>query len=101
MKKYLLGLLVALACISASAEDFIYTEGKNSVTAFGSIACQSDIRAKIKPEHQSKFRAGKVTIDGKEYRACWIELNGQVFVVDEDGDSFEIPSHQFRKLREV
>lgn len=100
MKKYLLGLLLALvSCLSFA--DYVASQGTDSITLREGVACTGDIAKNINPEMLKRFGAGSAQIEGKKYALCWAQVEDKVFVIYEDGDSGFLPVGIFRKLKDV
>lgn len=101
--KFLLGLLIALASLTASA-DWIAHNGRDTVIATKQ-ACPKEMvdfaKDKMPPEALKLLKLAKVTVDGKEYTACWIGLKGVIGLFYEDGDVGVIPESDFKLLTEI
>jgi nickel-dependent lactate racemase len=106
MKKYLLGLLMALASIPAFAGDidYIARQGADTIVVHASIPCPAPIRA-VATQHgaplDAKFLAATATVDGQKYNGCWSRVGDVVFVVYEDGDFGVISHAMFKPLQNI
>ena len=100
MKKFLLGLLLALASLSASA-DYIATFGPDVVTARTGTACPATVLQHVKPEFHDRLRRADALISGKPFVGCWLQEGDVVFLVWEDGDTNFVPAGAFRELKTV
>lgn len=53
------------------------------------------LREKVKPEYISSFRAAVLTWGGKQWASCWIERDGVIFSIDEEGSYFQPTPRRF------
>lgn len=100
MKKYLLGLLLALA-VSAS-----FAGGVTRVLRVGPDSATLLLDACTLPflSEEVKKQAGSARIftGGKNYKGCFIERNGSVMIIDEDEDVYgPFPSSAFEPVKEA
>lgn len=90
--KRLIALLLLLATVSAYAETRVFRFGNGNAVALADEPCHVPaIVAMVKPEYQQRFKAGASVINGKTLQLCWIDFEGEVFVVDEEGTSGVVP----------
>jgi hypothetical protein len=95
MKKYVFGLILALAGLSASA-DLVSRHDKDFVILRDTAgSCPAAIQEKINPEQVGRFKRADVQIEGKDYVACWAEASGAVFLIYDDGDQGLLPLNLF------
>lgn len=40
---------------------------------------------RVRPEFHEAFKAATLHWDGRDWDACWLEMGGEVFVIDEEG----------------
>lgn len=99
LRKASLGLLLAFATLSASA-DATATFGTDSVT-LRDKACPASVLERITPEHRSNFRKADGLVNGKPYLGCWVLERDVVFLMWEDGDQGIIPAKNFKEAKSV
>lgn len=100
MKRFLLGLLLALASLSATA-DAVAVSGTDSVTV-RDAACPADLVALAVSRGappSAPFRLAEAQVEGKTYKACWFPYRDQVAVIYEDGDTGMIPLSEFKPTK--
>lgn len=52
---------------------------------------------RIRPHHHQEFKAARLTWGGQDWASCWIELDGIVYSIDEEGSEFQpVPRRMFR-----
>lgn len=52
--------------------------------------------AKVNPRFVPKLKAAILTWGGKNWASCWVEVNGTVYSIDEEGSFFQpIPTRLF------
>lgn len=102
MKKLLLGALLALATLTASA-DWLYAQPDLSVLAHKDIPCGEKVTALLKANNVPDFlvwHAAKVVHEGEDQgEACWAPYNGEALVVTEGGNAARIPQSAFILLK--
>ena len=53
---------------------------------------------KVQPEFLGKFKDSVLTYGGREWKSCWIEHQGHIFSIDEEGAPMQpIPLQYFRE----
>ena len=53
---------------------------------------------KVQPEFLGKFKDATLTYGGREWKSCWIEHQGHIFSIDEEGAPMQpIPLQYFRE----
>lgn len=55
----------------------------------------------LRDEYKDKFSHGIAMVSGKPVNLCWIETEGQVVIIDEDGSGGAIPVGSFKKVSSV
>jgi hypothetical protein len=56
------------------------------------------IAQKVQPEFIAKFKDAVLTYGGRDWKSCWIEYQGHVFSMDEEGAPFQpIPLQYFKE----
>jgi hypothetical protein len=103
MNRYLLGLLVALASLSASA-DWVFAEGALAVIARKDTPCSPRLLEIVKlaePPAGLQWRKAEVVYEGQKLDACWAAYQGQALIVDETGEGGAIPQRLFRVLKDI
>jgi hypothetical protein len=103
MKKFLIAGLAALACLSSFAvgtgtNRVLKDEQGNGATLLVEACTLSFLPDDVK----NASHAARVVIDGKLYKACYIERNGAVLIIDEDQDVYgPFPSTAFVPVKEA
>jgi hypothetical protein len=64
-------------------------------------ACPSNIASLVPEEYSPSLRAMTGQIDGVEYKGCWLEHEGMVFIIWEDGSLGTVPVSSFKELKEA
>lgn len=102
MKKLMLGLLLALASLSASA-DFILKNDTLQIILRDDAGCPYKVITDVvSPEFVGRLHPAEVTLnDGTQIKACWLKEEDQVFLVDTDLDGGTIPAEAFKPYRGV
>lgn len=55
------------------------------------------LQVRIKPEYLDQFFDAKLSWDGREYASCWLEIDGHVVSIDEEGAPLQpIPLAAFK-----
>ena len=94
----ILGLILILAASCAyGMQSLIATDGRGTVVRLFPTACEAPVVELIKEEHRDKFRAAKIEVMGKTYRACWYapEEVDTVAVILDNGTTADIPKNAF------
>ena len=96
--RYILGFLILVAGAAHAADRSLQLQ--DAVVTLQDKACQVGvILAAVAPEVRKALKHGTVVVtEGKNKTAlqlCWIEDNGLVFMMDENGYSPVIPSSAF------
>jgi hypothetical protein len=102
-KKFLLGLLLALATISAQA-DWAFAKDELAIVARKDVPCSERLLKLVKlaePPAGLKWQKAEVTFEGKLYDACWAPYQSMVLIVDESGEGGAIPQSLFKLLKDV
>ena len=55
----------------------------------------------IDPETLQLFRSGAIVYQGRMIRMCWAQSADSLFVIDEDGDSGQIPKAALKAVPTV
>ena len=56
------------------------------------------LAAKVRPEFLDKFKDARLKWDGKDWSSCWIEFDGVVYSIDEEGSQLQpIPREAFQE----
>lgn len=117
MRKFLLGLLAALTVLSAGASSsstldqsalqmvvgtgtnrVFKDEAGNSATLLIE-ACTLDF---LSEDMRKQLYAARLHIDGKLYKACYLERNGTIMIIDQDQDTYgPMPAEMFRPVKEA
>lgn len=101
MKKFLLGLLLALAFLPAFA-DYAYSTKDVAIIAKENQACSPQVLNLLTDEaKQFSWKAAEILFQGRKIQACWALVDDKVVIVDEEGDGGFIDPAAFRKLKEV
>lgn len=103
MKKFLLGLLVALASLSAQA-DWAFAQGDLAVVARKDVPCSPRLLEMVKlagPPPGLNWRKAEITFEGRQIEACWAPYQGAALIVDAEGDGGAIPQNLFKLLKDV
>jgi hypothetical protein len=93
--------IVVLALISClwprpAHAEMLTRNGDNWLRLYAS-ACRNDaILSVIREEWREHFRSAHAQANGQEFDACWIEQDGKVFVLFDDGDKMILPLSAFK-----
>jgi hypothetical protein len=101
MKKYLFGLLVALASLSSLAGERQFVAPGIAVTLRES-ACPAEVQKLVdmyNPPADLVWKKADVLFQDKPLVACYADYQGQVLLVDEDGDGGVIPANEFKPIK--
>lgn len=102
MKKYITGLLLTLALISAPAEQIDspgwVAAADGYVIAALKQPCPTHILKKIPPEYRGRFSLATGTFPDKQVKGCWAPISDQIVLIWEDGSYGYLPQHKFNKL---
>jgi hypothetical protein len=97
MKRFPAFLLFALLALPALADDFIASNGRDSVRLTQG-PCPKDILALMRPEIHDVVKAAVTKVNGKEFRGCWmVQPSGVVTLLYEDGDEGVVPLKDFKR----
>lgn len=89
-------IILAAITTAAQAQDAVWRDGKD-VARLTMGPCHAKVLQLIAEPHRGRFRGAVVTIDGKQYLACWmLHQASLVYVHFEDGDNAFIPAKLFR-----
>ncbi len=109
MNKLLAALALMLA-VGAHAADISYSVTvpgtKDNITAFPGHECRSSkviqlVRESGAGEAVPSLQHAESVFDGKKYEACFVETNGNLIVVYEDGQVGIIPKQLFTLNRKI
>jgi hypothetical protein len=93
-------LLIVAAILAASpafaSDSMIARNGQNWLRLYDKPCSSEDVRALLRDKWKDKFRAAHSQANGQEFEACWLEKDGQVFVLFEDGDRLVLPRDAFK-----
>lgn len=101
MKHILLGLLMALASLTALADRSAVGDGI-TITLRDKAACSPAMQkhvADMNPPPQYVWKKAVVVANGKILDACYTESDNNVLVIDETGDGGIIPAEVFRAVK--
>lgn len=100
--KLLIGAVLLLLTFPTYAEPRVVAKGPNLVITLDTDLCEApEVLARIKEEHHGNFRKADVLFQGKPLKACWTidtALPGMVILVDETGDSGQLPMAAFKPV---
>ncbi len=90
-------LVLALAALPAQATLVLQTD--NMLIRLENQPCtHAKVVALVKDEWVPRLKQGHVEMQGRQLQMCWTESReGFVIVIDEDGDSAEIPRAVFKQ----
>jgi hypothetical protein len=94
----LLALLFFIpGCVQAQ-QPMVVSSGGDRMTLYFS-PCESEVKKIARPELQSQLQAGEYYIGQKKetVKGCWLEMNGTVHTVWEDGDYIPVPIEMFKR----
>lgn len=103
MKKYMLGLLLALAaCLPSFSGTGVNRVFKDQAGNTATLLVEPCTLEFLPPEVRQNAFAARLNIEGKLLKACYIERNGFVMLVDEDEDMLgPFDSSIFRPVKEA
>jgi hypothetical protein len=103
LKKFLLAATMALAALSAFATTYVADDGHgNSVLAYTDQPCSPKVLALLaKDAPADQLHRAKARIEGKDYEACWAQVEDKVIVIYDDGDYGVLPSHLFHAVKDA
>lgn len=92
-------ICAALLCVAGPAmSDMVFRDGKDSVK-ITERACYPEMSGLFHPGVEAK--AADAEIGGKQFRACWVEMNGLAVLIYEDGDQGMIPMGAFKPVASI
>ena len=97
----LIGIILTVSLSAASAQTSppsltAKNDKGNIVVHLLLNPCQKPVLDIIKLEFQKVFREAREVINGKEIKACWIESEGIVYLINENNELGEIPTEAFK-----
>lgn len=96
--RYIVAFIAAFVAFPASADYALQAAGV-FVRLTDQPCTDKEVLSLIRPEHQSKFRAGEVKTNRKTLALCWIVSGpGEVTVIDSEGDGGTLPMASFKKV---
>jgi hypothetical protein len=101
MKSLLFGLILALTSLSSLANERQFV-GDNVAVTLRESACPDNIQKLVdmfNPPKGLVWKRADVLFQGKPLEACYAEFQGQVLLVDEDGDGGAIPVGEFKPIK--
>ncbi len=91
-------LAAALAAGPAMSDDYVARARGGDMVRLTQQACPAEILAHVPPPFHEAMQAAFAVIDGKQYRACWINMgDGSIGLVYEDADQARIPIEHFKR----
>lgn len=92
-------LAVSLPTYGATGPHLIAQEGDVAVRLFlGDCVTRKGVFVQATPEDVKEFKEATVVFEGKEYDACWRDVDSStVFIIDETGDQGALPKSLFKK----
>ena len=98
LKRIPMLLLAAGLSTSAISDDYVARARGGDMVRLTQQACHSDILAHVPLPFHEAMQAAQAVIDGKQYRACWINMgDGHIGLVYEDADQARIPIEHFKR----
>jgi hypothetical protein len=87
------GLLLPLK----ARADLVSRNGANELRLLASACSAPEVLAEVGPTLGAKMKEAHARVDGVEFKACWIEYRGGVFVIYDDGDRTQLPLRAFKE----
>ena len=98
MKRIIAALIAAGFYTSAISDDYVARARGGDMVRLTQQPCPGDILAHVPPPFHEAMQAAQAVIDGKQYRACWINMgDGSIGLVYEDADQARIPIEHFKR----
>lgn len=96
-------MLILAACMFGwggyvFAQDLRFTQGKNSLTLHDAKCADPKVLGHINDAYHEKSKSATLVYEGKAYSACWAEIGGVVYFMDEVGDPGQLPREAFREV---
>ena len=89
-------LILFMFTVSVDAGMVAKDRQGNAVWLYEDACTVGAVLARIHVEHQARFKKADLLYKGKNYAACWaVGLDGNIYVVDETGDTSAIPMQAF------
>lgn len=91
--------LVFAACIAASfavSADMVAKNGDDTVVLMDKPCPYGSVLRYIDEKHRDRFKKADTRVSGQRYFACWVEVDGLVMLVYEDGDQGMVPLAMFK-----
>jgi hypothetical protein len=93
---------VFLWSVQAYAAKVFKAEGRDGNPAalrlFDKPCTDQKVLSKVMEAMRDKLKAAQLTYGGAEWASCWIELNGSVYSIDEEGAPFQpVPRYLFKE----
>jgi hypothetical protein len=106
MKKFLLGVAIALASLTSFATTYVAEHGKDVLVLDDQALCPKAVQAialqrGAPMDLVSKFRGFTAHMNGQELHGCWVAVEGSVALIWDDGDIGQVPQTAFHKAKEV
>jgi hypothetical protein len=95
-KKVMAIAMVSLFSLGVAHADMVFQDGGDRLILRESACPLADKLPKEIP-----FRKADGLVSGKPYIGCWVEQNGTVFLVWEDGDQGMLPTDAFKEYNGV
>lgn len=97
LKKLFVIIVLAISglCSPAYAERTARNSHGGAVTLHDTECVDPVAISKIKPEMLGKFKASTTSVPGRSIPGCWIQVDGDVVIVDNDGDIYAWPATAF------
>ena len=92
-------LTVFSPAMAATGPHLIAEEGSVAVRLFlDACTTKKGVFAAASAEDVKDFKAATVVFEGKEYDACWADVDpSTIFIIDETGDQGALPKSLFKK----
>lgn len=98
--------LAAALFLSASvalAEDRVFVAPTGSTLRLHDAPCVSTTGAlaTMPPDVRGQFKAATVVVEGQKFDACWADVGGATFIVDELGGQGAVEGSPFKPARDA
>jgi hypothetical protein len=98
MKRIIAALIAAGITTSAISDDYVARARGGDMVRLTQQACPAEILVFVPPDFHAHMQAAFAVIDGKQYRACWINMgDGHIGLVYEDADQARISIEHFKR----
>jgi hypothetical protein len=91
-------VIAALLAAGPAMADYVLKTESGYIRLQDAPCTHAKVLDLLRPQFHSEFRHGYLVFKGKQLAACWIFKDGEVTIIDEEGDGGSVPVDAFKKV---